>query len=192
MIENRQPTEKRRSVEIERSVLSNFKTVHFQLTSVGPSRITSTQILLVGFGVLRLWLSHEWFLRVPKFPSEVLEYFGSVVPHNGSSFFRRSFFSPETIFGSVVEELFRLAFVPFISILNELDRADYAFQISSAVSYWLSYIVALLSQQPIRKRRVQPMRVPRQYESFPKSWAWHSAIKRLLLVPKSGAILFDP
>ena len=60
-------------------------------------------------------------MRVPKFPSEVLEYFGS---GNGSSFFRRSFLSAETIFGSVVEELFRLAFVPFISILKELDRAE--------------------------------------------------------------------
>lgn len=77
-------------------------------------------------------------MRVPKFPSEVLEYFGSGVPHNGSSFFRRSFFSPETIFGSVVEELFRLSFVPFISILNELDRANNAFQNLNAASDWLS------------------------------------------------------
>ena len=134
-----------------------MKIVHFVL--VGPSILISTQILLVGFGVLRLWLSHEWFFRVPKFPSEVLEYFGSVVPHNGSSFFRRSFFSPETIFGSVVEELFRLAFVPFISILNELDRADYAFQILSAASDWRSWVRLWDSQ--LESAEVQPMRVNR-------------------------------
>ena len=105
-------------------------------TSLWPPIFTSTDFLLVGFGVLRLWLSQEWFLRVPKFPSEVLEYFGSGVLQSGSSGFWKSFFPSGTIFGSVVDELFRLVFVPFISILKEFDRAYRAFWIWSAVSHW--------------------------------------------------------
>ena len=68
-------------------------------------------------------------MRVPKFPSDVLEelYFGSGVPPSGSSFLVKSFFPSEIIFGSVVDELFKLVFVPLISILNEFDRAFAAF-----------------------------------------------------------------